>query len=242
MDVHHHPHVGKKKFTEYLLEGLMIFIAVSLGFIAENLRESISDNRKIHEYMESIVNDLQSDLAMYKSSIAYNERHCRMIDTIFTAVSNNKMNVPEVYYMARALTMGSSVISPNTKTFEQMKSSGGLRLIPEQYLADSIASYYQWTSKFDYWSNLQRQRINDLILDNEKVFDASGFLTMLKTIQSNPNAPVPQIKIPDMHPSSHEINQVLMHYQYYYGMLVLMNQRCALAAEQAKRLIDILKK
>jgi hypothetical protein len=31
MEVHHHPHVGKKNFKEYLLEGLMIFLAVTLA-------------------------------------------------------------------------------------------------------------------------------------------------------------------------------------------------------------------
>jgi hypothetical protein len=42
MEVHHHPEVDKKGFKEYLLEGLMIFLAVTMGFFAENLRESIS--------------------------------------------------------------------------------------------------------------------------------------------------------------------------------------------------------
>ena len=31
MEVHHHPKVEKKNFKEYLLEGLMIFLAVTLG-------------------------------------------------------------------------------------------------------------------------------------------------------------------------------------------------------------------
>lgn len=37
----HHPHVPthSKPWKEYLLEGLMIFIAVTLGYGAENIRE-----------------------------------------------------------------------------------------------------------------------------------------------------------------------------------------------------------
>ena len=41
MEVHHHPQVEKKNLKEYLLEGLMIFIAVTLGFFAENIRENV---------------------------------------------------------------------------------------------------------------------------------------------------------------------------------------------------------
>ncbi|HLX91918.1 MAG TPA: hypothetical protein VKR32_09560 [Puia sp.] len=44
MEVHHHPHVERKAFREYLLEGLMIFIAVMMGFFAESIRESISSS------------------------------------------------------------------------------------------------------------------------------------------------------------------------------------------------------
>ena len=48
MEVHHHPQLTHqpKPWKEYLLEGLMIFIAVTLGFFAENLREHISDSQQ----------------------------------------------------------------------------------------------------------------------------------------------------------------------------------------------------
>jgi hypothetical protein len=41
MEVHHHPHVpnNPKPWKEYLIEGLMIFVAVTLGYGAENVRE-----------------------------------------------------------------------------------------------------------------------------------------------------------------------------------------------------------
>jgi hypothetical protein len=53
MEVHHHPKVEKKNFKEYFFEGLMIFLAVMLGFFAESLREHISDKSKEREYISS---------------------------------------------------------------------------------------------------------------------------------------------------------------------------------------------
>jgi hypothetical protein len=41
MEVHHHPEVEKKGLKEYVLEGLMIFLAVMMGFVAENVRQSL---------------------------------------------------------------------------------------------------------------------------------------------------------------------------------------------------------
>ncbi len=67
-----------------------------------------------------------------------------------------------------------------------MKSSGTIRLVSNQRIADSIASYYQWIKKFDYWSELQRQRINDMLNVNDKSFDAASFYSIIKGIQGNP--------------------------------------------------------
>jgi hypothetical protein len=52
---HHHPHVEKKNFKEYFLEFLMIFLAVTLWFFAENLREHIKDDNEIHENIQSVL-------------------------------------------------------------------------------------------------------------------------------------------------------------------------------------------
>jgi len=45
MEVHHHPdlHHKKKNFKEYFLEFLMIFLAVTMAFIGENMREQLCD-------------------------------------------------------------------------------------------------------------------------------------------------------------------------------------------------------
>src|SRR3954469_4702758 len=61
MEVHHHPSVHKKNFKEFLLEFVMIFLAVTLGFIAENVRESISNHEQEKHYIESLINDLKED-------------------------------------------------------------------------------------------------------------------------------------------------------------------------------------
>jgi len=243
MEVHHHPEVEKKSLKEYVLEGLMIFLAVTMGFFAENLRETISDNQKIHEYMQSMVSDLQSDISLYRSSVDFNQKSAQMIDTIINSLTANKNNKAKVYFMARTLTIGASVIAPNAKTFEQMKSSGTIRLVSYQRIADSIASYYQWVKKFDYWSELQRQRLNDLLNSNDKIFNAAIFYSIIKEKRTSEKS-VPELrdnpKLVSYDPVL--INSVIMHYQYYYGILNIMNQHAIKASLQANKLIKLLKK
>ena len=58
MEVHHHPRVEKKNFKEYVLEFLMIFLAVTLGFFAENIREHFVNSEKEKNYMEGMTSAL----------------------------------------------------------------------------------------------------------------------------------------------------------------------------------------
>jgi hypothetical protein len=67
MEVHHHPdlHHEKKAWKEYLLEFLMIFLAVTMGFVAETIREGVSDRAKGMEYIKSFVQDLRRDTLLF---------------------------------------------------------------------------------------------------------------------------------------------------------------------------------
>src|SRR5215510_3739153 len=69
----HHPKVEKKKFKEYLLEGLMIFIAVTLGFFAENIREHLADKEKAKQGIETIITSIASDTMQLNNIIASNK-------------------------------------------------------------------------------------------------------------------------------------------------------------------------
>jgi len=47
-EAHHHPDILHKPKTwkEYILEFLMIFLAVTLGFVAENFREYLGEEQR----------------------------------------------------------------------------------------------------------------------------------------------------------------------------------------------------
>src|SRR5258705_8528640 len=65
MEVHklpHHP-THKKKWGEYFLEFLMLFLAVFLGFLAENQREHMVERKHERQYVLSLLNDLKLDIA-----------------------------------------------------------------------------------------------------------------------------------------------------------------------------------
>src|ERR1700761_7505364 len=81
MEVHHHPNVEKKNFKEYLLEFIMIFLAVAMGFFAENIREGISEKSRAKEFAQSMLKDLKADTEVLHRYRAYFEYATNNLDT-----------------------------------------------------------------------------------------------------------------------------------------------------------------
>ena len=63
MEVHHHPdlHHKRKHFREYVLEFLMIFLAVTMGFFAESIREHYVEVRNTRQYLQTFRQELVSN-------------------------------------------------------------------------------------------------------------------------------------------------------------------------------------
>src|ERR1700753_835229 len=94
MEVHHHlelPHGEKKHFKEYMLEFLMIFLAVTMGFIAENIREHLSDSSKEREYITGMIKDLKVDTTNLNFIISKGNWQIKGIDTL-RGISKNKIS------------------------------------------------------------------------------------------------------------------------------------------------------
>ncbi|HUZ59924.1 MAG TPA: hypothetical protein VMU83_14200 [Hanamia sp.] len=143
MEVHHHPHVEKKGIKEYFLEFLMIFLAVTLGFFAENVREKITDNNKEREYVESIVQDLKSDTTEMAYAIAGWNKSNSNADSILTYLKKDlsPVTVNVLYNLLNRNFFHFNLFKYNDKTIQELKSSGDFRLIRNREITDSIMAF-----------------------------------------------------------------------------------------------------
>ncbi len=63
MEVHAHTHTTRKKWTHYLWEFLMLFLAVFCGFLAENFRDHMIEKERATELAHSFYDELKADSA-----------------------------------------------------------------------------------------------------------------------------------------------------------------------------------
>jgi hypothetical protein len=142
MEVHHHPKVEKKNFKQYFLEFLMIFLAVTLGFFAESLREHISDKGKEKEYLSSMVNELKYDTAQYSKTL----KKIYYVRPILDSLYENLHEASRFNYIL--LGKWNTPISetrlpylPTMPTIQQLTSSGNLRLIESKVVLNKMMEY-----------------------------------------------------------------------------------------------------
>lgn len=141
MEVHHHPHPGKKSFKEYFLEFLMIFLAVTMGFFAESIREHVNDRAKETEFMRSMIEDLKADTASAETAANTFTRISHLLDTLLICLKND---VPDPAIINRKIAgnfWAYTGYSYNNRTIQQLKNAGNFRLIRNSAVADSILKY-----------------------------------------------------------------------------------------------------
>lgn len=178
----HHPKVEKKNFKEYLLEGLMIFLAVTLGFFAESLREHISDKSKETEYISSFKQDLAADTTNINVFIQGLGNRILEFDTLINMLRNpvNVSNGSEMYYLARLATRG-TVFGDINNTLAQLGNSGDFHLISSRAVVDNIAVYENHIENFKEVHDIDTREQLGLYPYLGAVFNAFVFDSMMIT-------------------------------------------------------------
>lgn len=165
----YHPHGNHKpkKIKDYLLEFVMIFVAITGGFFMENLREHRVDRHKEKEYIVRLIRDIKEDTAKINSIIKKNQRQLTGLDSL-TNLLDKPVNTIDPMVFEDQLRFANNYygFTPRDITISQLRNSGGLRLIENNSVADSIVDYY---STIDHFCELNVKLNYRYLEDNVKI-------------------------------------------------------------------------
>ena len=172
METHppHLHHTSGKRFSHYFYEFLMLFLAVLSGFFAENLREEKVEHNRENEYMKSMVEDLRLDTLQLSRIKSFRLDKLSTIDSLNNFFKDYKEGlVPSNIYIQANKLFGHAGFFQNSGTLDQLRNSGGLRLIRHRNVVDSIESYDQqikrislrdiYETNFSYDHNKLQQKL-----------------------------------------------------------------------------------
>ncbi len=144
MEVHAHTHSPRRKWTHYLLEFLMLFLAVFCGFLAENKREHIVEKNRAKEYANGFLYDLDGDQSELQRGVNQSRFYLRSLDSVITIGNRIKdgSTVPGSFYYYGLFCTGFFRIDWSRATIDQLIQSGSLRFFSDKKLVEDINFYY----------------------------------------------------------------------------------------------------
>jgi len=180
MEVHAHTHTERKKWTHYLWEFLMLFLAVSAGFLVENLREHYVENKREKVFIKSFIEDLKEDTAKITSNMQLRNTKILMMDSLIKLLNSPDPNHDgqSAYYYGRRVTR-STLFQSNDRTIKQLKNAGGLRLIRNQTASNTIMTYDQANDYIIFLQNREGQELSEIYPLLAKLFDGNVLETMI---------------------------------------------------------------
>jgi hypothetical protein len=150
MEVHHPHHpTHKKKWSEYIIEFVMLFAAVTLGFFAENVREHQIIEHKTKQNLMSIILDLKKDSALIQNRLAEYKQASIMLENLsdltlsyyLSKISKNKF-LDSALNLGYDLRFGTSFYI-NNSSYKNTIASGSFSNINSIELKRTISDYYE---------------------------------------------------------------------------------------------------
>ena len=142
MEVHHHAHTSRKKWTHYFWEFLMLFLAVFCGFLAENQREHYIENQRAKALAKNLYKELLADSIAVQQKIAIrNKKEEANIYFIHYVKDSSLSNLSFGFYPAFTwafLQSAQLLFEPNDGILNQLRNSGELRYFKSRELQAAI--------------------------------------------------------------------------------------------------------
>ncbi|PWT70617.1 MAG: hypothetical protein C5B59_19605 [Bacteroidetes bacterium] len=144
MEVHYHPKLEHKRkhWKEYLLEGFMIFVAVTLGFIAENIREGITNRQHARELVSQLVHDLKNDTSQL-NGIYEKESDILQANSALSDLLNKPLTEVNTDRLQRLIAASHNIwmFYPSTGAIAAIKNEIHLRQFSNSNMIGLIADY-----------------------------------------------------------------------------------------------------
>lgn len=232
-----------KNWGKYVFEFLMLFLAVTLGFFVDNMRGEIADRNLERQHMRSLFADLQQDTTLFRNQVRELKDVTKICDSVILLAGKSQFSTHDLqrlYFLTRRMNPRIAPIFVNDRAYDEMRSSGALRLIHSRNIADSISLYY-FTTKELLWLNglvLDRaQRKNEM---EAKLFRATTFDSMVNksTLAFKPPTGKPKLATYNQM----DINEFAMSIHFISSVCIYRKNRIGVLSQHARRLLKTLSK
>jgi hypothetical protein len=131
-----------KNWKKRVFDFMMLFLAVFLGFIAENVRENFSDRQHASELAKSFYNELRDDSIAIASKVKGRIKKEQAIEYMVSFFRDSSLSTSSkmlsINFLWATTVRTPTIFTPRTVVLEQLKSSGSLRYFKSDKLQQLV--------------------------------------------------------------------------------------------------------
>ena len=220
----------------------MLFLAVTLGFFVENQREHYIENKREKQYIQSFYEDLTADERDLQSNINFLTAQMQQADTLQKLMASINIREPanRIYMYLRAITRSSAGhLYPNDRTIVQLRNAGGMRLIKNKRVSDSMVGYYRTVEIIQFITQegvINRRTLRQTYMPLLKAKDFSRIIDTTNAIINVPEVLYLRKADQDI------INDCLIEIDRIKTLNLALARRIELLKEEAGRIKDFIKR
>ena len=134
--------IRKINWANRLAELLVVFLGVSAGFILQNYKENLQDEKLEQNYIASFIDDVNTNILSLRNQITEDSLWIENNSYAIRFIFKDSLSYDSACSLVRKMVMFSE-FSEQTDTYEDIISSGNLNLIKNYTVKKEIISYYK---------------------------------------------------------------------------------------------------
>ena len=125
----------------------MLFLAVFCGFLAEYQLEHMIEHQREKQFMKSMAEDLEKDILLLQRESSLAKERYEGLDFLAEIIFDGKLEESQVrkIYIYQRKYLVPLTLQLIDRTELQLKNSGGMRLIRNKQVTDSLIAYWSFT-------------------------------------------------------------------------------------------------
>ena len=194
MEVPHHTHTSRKKWSHYFWEFLMLFLAVFCGFLAEYQLEHKIERDRAKQFLQSMLVDVRTNIEILDSLLNQDEIIIANYDSLVNWLLLDSATIDRAAFARKMGAVWIRNYFVRKETYDQMKASGALRYVGNIEFLKKMMDYER-INNFAQTRNQEFERKYYTELFIPALYKAYDLICQVNLDTSNYSAPVKMEKI-----------------------------------------------
>ena len=135
---------GQRNFSRFLIEILIIMVGILLSLAFSSWLENRKDRKEEKLALEQIKENLLTDLQQLEEQLELRQRQLAFSQQMLEQIAGDSLSIDQNTFVQGMRYLAITVsFTPNTVTFETLKSTGQLDLIEEKQILENLVGLYQ---------------------------------------------------------------------------------------------------